>query len=107
MNTGSLTVTVLGAKKKGDEYKHIMSERHAIAEHTTDTTEKVSVNIGSTIPGVFGDYSSLKVEIGVIANGNPKNLEQEAEYYTNLIVPILVSTLNKVSVLCGKPPVFK
>ena len=95
-------ITISGRKKYAREYQILLQEQHHFT--TMENTQQASITYGiaATIPQVFGDYSSLKVEVGVTFPGDPDNLEEEINAYDERLDAIVTTKVNHVLKSQGK-----
>jgi hypothetical protein len=62
---------------------------------------KVTVVVDEKIPGVFGDYSSLGVTIGLEIPGNVDKFEAEIDVFTKRLVTKIQSMANEIAAASG------
>ena len=71
-----------------------------------ETLGEVSFQVEETIAGVFGDYSSLKMLIGLRFPGNVENFEEEIDRFLPRALVKMQGTMNQIAVESGFPEVW-
>lgn len=64
---------------------------------------KITLVVDEKIPGVFGDYSSLGVTIGLEIPGDVTKFETEIDLFTKRLVTKIQSVANEISAMSGVP----
>lgn len=102
VRVGSLTITISARKKYARVYNILLNEQETFKVMTKNAPGKISYAVSTTIPQIFGDYSALKVEVGIEFPGDPDNLEMEIDKYDEKINNVLVAKVNQVLAEQGK-----
>lgn len=69
-------------------------------------TGKIELALDEKIPGVFGDYSSLGVAIGLSFEGDVESFEKEIDKFTPRLVNKIQSMANEIAAQSGVPAIW-
>lgn len=114
MNVGNVVITTLVTKKlSAKSTPVVLIDRAEVKEIVMSNNEgEVSFSLGATIPGIFGQYSSMSVTIGMkvpsdtLKIKDQKQLAAALEARQDAVTAHLMQTVNETCVLVGKDKVF-
>lgn len=96
-----MVVTVSERRTARGAFKQIKQEKYSIGFKMTKATDKITYGMGATIPGIFGDYSALRVDVSVEFQGDASKFEEEIETYKERVTTNVARNLNAAAKHCG------